>query len=151
MKKSHRVAHENQRRGGFCCYHYTTLNSIVKNSFSKKYKFPLFPDVHICINPFASFIALLLSSFKLFYPILQFDATFFILLYCRFLCYLSQNIVSCPRNDAPLLSILHVCITHFFHIVSPNFKSDDKSNYTSRLLNNVCLFLILAIFLVLLL
>ena len=38
MKKSHRVAHENQRRGGFCYYHYTALNLIVKNSFSKEYK-----------------------------------------------------------------------------------------------------------------
>ena len=38
MKKSHRVAHKNQRRGGFCYYHYTALNLIVKNSFSKEYK-----------------------------------------------------------------------------------------------------------------
>lgn len=33
MKKSHRVAHENQRRGGFCYYYYTILSSIVKNAF----------------------------------------------------------------------------------------------------------------------
>lgn len=36
MKKSHRVAHENQRRGGFCYYHYTTFIAAVKIPFSKK-------------------------------------------------------------------------------------------------------------------
>ena len=36
MKKSHRVAHENQRRGGFCYYHYTTFIATVKIPFSKK-------------------------------------------------------------------------------------------------------------------
>ena len=35
MKKSHRVAHENQRRGGFCYYHYTTFIATVKISFKK--------------------------------------------------------------------------------------------------------------------
>lgn len=36
MKKSHRVAHENQRRGGFCYYHYTTFIAAVKIPFSKR-------------------------------------------------------------------------------------------------------------------
>ena len=36
MKKSHRVAHENQRRGGFCYYHYTTFIVTVKIPFFKK-------------------------------------------------------------------------------------------------------------------
>ena len=36
MKKSHRVAHENQRRGGFCYYHYTTFIVAVKIPFRKK-------------------------------------------------------------------------------------------------------------------
>ena len=35
MKKSHRVAHENQRRGGFCYYHYTTFIVAVKIPFQK--------------------------------------------------------------------------------------------------------------------
>jgi hypothetical protein len=35
-KKPHRVAHENQRRGGFCYYHYTTFIATVKIPFSKK-------------------------------------------------------------------------------------------------------------------
>ena len=35
MKKSHRVAHENQRRGGFCYYHYTTFIASVKIPFCK--------------------------------------------------------------------------------------------------------------------
>ena len=48
MKKSHRVAHENQRRGGFCYYHYTTFIAAVKIPLSKKYKPPLFPEVHTC-------------------------------------------------------------------------------------------------------
>ena len=34
--KDHRVAHENQRRGGFCYYHYTTFIATVKIPFSKK-------------------------------------------------------------------------------------------------------------------
>ena len=47
MKKSHRVAHENQRRGGFCYYHYTTFIATVKIPFLKKeYKLPLFLAVH---------------------------------------------------------------------------------------------------------
>lgn len=49
MKKSHRVAHENQRRGGFCYYHYTTFIATVKIPFLKKeYKLPLFLAVHTC-------------------------------------------------------------------------------------------------------
>lgn len=36
MKKSHRVAHENQRRGGFCYYHYTTYTAAVKIPFLQK-------------------------------------------------------------------------------------------------------------------
>ena len=45
--KSHRVAHENQRRGGFCYYHYTTFIATVKIPFLKKeYKLPLFLAVH---------------------------------------------------------------------------------------------------------
>ena len=36
MKKSHRVAHENQRRGGFCYYHYTTFIVAVKIPFQKR-------------------------------------------------------------------------------------------------------------------
>ena len=36
MKKSHRVAHENQRRGGFCYYHYTTFIAAVKIPFFKR-------------------------------------------------------------------------------------------------------------------
>ena len=43
MKKSHRVAHENQRRGGFCYYHYTTFIAAVKIPFSKKN-----PSSHCC-------------------------------------------------------------------------------------------------------
>lgn len=35
MRKSHRVAHENQRRGGFCYYHYTTFIVAVKIPFQK--------------------------------------------------------------------------------------------------------------------
>ena len=34
MRKSHRVAHEDQRRGGFCCYYYTSFDVIVKNPFT---------------------------------------------------------------------------------------------------------------------
>ena len=36
MKKSHRVAHENQRRGGFCYYYYKTFIVAVKIPFRKK-------------------------------------------------------------------------------------------------------------------
>ena len=38
MKKSHRVAHENQRRGGFCYYHYTTFIAAVKIPFSLSFR-----------------------------------------------------------------------------------------------------------------
>ena len=34
MRKSHRVAHEDQRRGGFCCYYYTSFDVIVKDPFT---------------------------------------------------------------------------------------------------------------------
>lgn len=51
MKKSHRVAHENQRRGGFCYYHYTTLNLIVKNSFpSLEFPFLLYQYINFLVN-----------------------------------------------------------------------------------------------------
>ena len=39
---------KNQRRGGFCYYHYTTFIAAVKIPLSKKYKPPLFPEVHTC-------------------------------------------------------------------------------------------------------
>ena len=63
MKKSHRVAHENQRRGGFCYYYCTISNSIVKNSFSKiqvnpsrsTFQFPRFlPPVQLYIENISS-------------------------------------------------------------------------------------------------
>ena len=63
MKKSHRVAHENQRRGGFCYYYCTISNSIVKNSFStiqvnpsrSTFQFPRFlPPVQLYIENISS-------------------------------------------------------------------------------------------------
>ena len=36
MKKSHRVAHENQRRGGFCYPYYTVFIATVKITFFEK-------------------------------------------------------------------------------------------------------------------
>ena len=51
MKKSHRVAHENQRRGGFCYYHYTTFFATVKIPFSKKNTSPAVKQIAIVSFP----------------------------------------------------------------------------------------------------
>ena len=58
---------KNQRRGGFCYYHYTTFIETVKIPFRKKeYKLPLFLTLHTCYtqcNRYAVYCQLSINQF----------------------------------------------------------------------------------------
>ena len=113
MKKSHRVAHENQRRGGFCYYHYTTFIAAVKITFSKKNTsshyflqynfFCTIVDATHSLNPFPLIILSYFFSYRLSFLHLTNNALQSVLCLLIYVCKISPSSVRLAKPSPSAL------------------------------------------------